>query len=54
MKNTNQILLPNEIIELIFILSNIKCHCCNKNYDFNFYKKLNKNYYCSYDCFNFI
>ena len=36
MKNTYKILLPNEIIEHIFILSNIRCHCCNKNYDSNF------------------
>ena len=33
------IYLPNEIIDIILKLTNIKCHCCNKNLNINFYKK---------------
>ena len=50
-KNIN---LGNDLIEYILKLTSIKCHCCNKILNINFYKKLDKNYYCSKKCFEFI
>ena len=37
-------------------LTNIKCHVCNKKYKLqhDFYKKQNKFYYCSKNCYHFI
>lgn len=48
------ILLPNEIISKIFFNSGVKCHTCHKIFNFNFYKKLDKNYYCCKECFDFV
>lgn len=46
--------LPDDIINLIFDYTGINCHVCQKQFRFNFYKKLNKKYYCSLECFDFI
>ena len=50
----NNIYLPNDIIIYILKLTNIKCHSCHKTLDYNFYTILNKKYYCSITCYNFI
>ncbi len=46
--------LNDDIIKLILKYTNIKCHVCQKYYTIDFYKKLDKNYYCSKSCFNHI
>ena len=46
-------MLPNEIIEYIFKLSNNKCHTCNVVCKIP-YKKQCKFYYCSINCYNFV
>ena len=46
--------LPVEILNSIFKNTKIRCKCCNKVFNFNFYNKLDKNYYCSKICYNFI
>lgn len=46
--------IPHEIILYILLLTNIKCHCCYKSLDTNFYKKEYNNYYCCIECYNFI
>ena len=46
--------LYDDLILLILKYTNIKCHICQKNYTIDFYKKLDKNYYCSECCFNHI
>ena len=48
------IILPNDIIYIINKNTCIKCHTCKKIYNNNFYKKQNKNYFCSKICYNFI
>lgn len=48
------IVLPDEIIEKIYNYSNIKCHVCLRNLNNYFYKLVNKNYYCSNQCYLFI
>ena len=46
--------LNNDVILLILKYTNIKCHVCQKYYTIDFYKKLDKNYYCSKCCFDYI
>jgi hypothetical protein len=46
--------LNDDIILLILEHTNIKCHTCLKHLTIDFYKKLDKNYYCSARCFNHI
>ena len=59
-KKCKIILLNNDIIYLInkkiSKYTNIKCHICNKSYKIeeDFYKKQNKFYYCSKQCYEFI
>lgn len=50
------VILNNDVLTLIDNLTNIKCHVCNKKYKLqhNFYKKQNKFYYCSKNCYHFI
>ena len=51
--NTN-IELPEEIVDLIIQFTKIECWTCKVKYNLNFYKKLDKNYYCCIECFNHI
>ena len=48
--------LCDDILEYISTLINIKCHVCNKNFDYknNFYKKQGRFYYCCEECYLFI
>ena len=50
------VMLNNDVLTLIDNLTNIKCHVCNKKYKLqhDFYKKQNKFYYCSKNCYHFI
>ena len=50
------VMLNNDVLTLITNLTNIKCHVCNKKYKLqhDFYKKQNKFYYCSKNCYHFI
>ena len=48
------VILYDDIINYICYLSNIKCHVCNKKFNIYFKIKLDKNYYCSNSCFNFV
>ena len=50
------VMLNNDVLWLIDNLTNIKCHVCNKKYKLqhDFYKKQNKFYYCSKNCYHFI
>ena len=50
------VILNNDVLTLIDNLTNIKCHVCNKKYKLqhDFYKKQNKFYYCSKNCYHFI
>jgi len=50
------VMLNNDVLWLINNLTNIKCHVCNKKYKLqhDFYKKQNKFYYCSKNCYHFI
>lgn len=54
MKNILTTYLPNEIIDIILKLTKIKCHCCNKTFNINFYKKQSNFYYCSKNCYEYI
>ena len=51
MKKVNK-QLPDEIINVIFNNIKIECWTCKVKYNLKFYKKLDKNYYCSEECFN--
>ncbi len=51
--NTN-IELPEEIVDLIIQFTKIECWTCKVKYNLNFYKKLDKKYYCCIECFNHI
>ena len=48
----NKVELPSEIIDIIINDVKIECWTCKVKYNLNFYKKLDKNYYCSEECFN--
>jgi hypothetical protein len=47
-------ILPIDIIEYIFILSQNICHVCNRNYNLGFYKKISTMYFCSEICYECI
>lgn len=49
----SNIYIPEELIRYILDLTKIRCHICYKKIDINFYKKLNKLYFCSLECYNF-
>lgn len=48
--------LDDDVINIILDNCKIKCHVCNKKFDFInlFYKKQNKFYYCSRECYEFV
>lgn len=47
--------LNDDVLNIIIKESNIKCHVCNKSFDFkkNFYKKQSCFYFCSKLCYEF-
>ncbi len=51
----NIIKLDDDILYIILKKCKIVCHVCNKQFNFkkSFYKKQNKFYYCSRECYNF-
>lgn len=53
---SNYIILNDDVINIINDFIKIKCHVCKKCYKIegNFYKKQNKFYYCSRECYLFI
>lgn len=51
---SEQIVLPKEIIDLILKKTCISCWVCKRNLKLDFYRKLDKNFYCSIECFNHI
>lgn len=48
--------LYDDVLNIILNDCKIICHVCNKNFNFKelFYKKQNKFYYCSRECYEFI
>ena len=48
------IIFPKEILTTIFSYTDIKCHVCHKKLSLTFFCKLKKNYFCSYECYDFI
>lgn len=48
--------LNDDVLYIILKDCKIICHVCNKKYNFKrvFYKKQNKFYYCSRECYEFI
>jgi len=49
-------LLCEDILEIIYNQTKIKCHICHKKFKFttSFYKKQGNFYFCSQECYNFI
>ena len=45
--------LPNDILDKIYEIVNIKCHNCFIRFSFDrtFYCKVGKNYFCSEECY---
>ena len=52
----NLIYLCDDVLDIIIKNINIKCHICQIKFRFtkNFYKKQDKLYFCSEECYNFI
>ena len=48
--------LNDDVLNIILNDCKIICHVCNKHFNFKelFYKKQNKFYYCSRECYEFI
>lgn len=46
--------LPEEIIDYILELADIRCRICSKRFNQDFFCRENRNMYCSVECYNFI